>query len=70
MKEKKIVSAEEYQNAREKLLKEEAATTHLLPSLAASRRQLPMVYIRDPNGFKFDTVDGEKTLPDLYDGRK
>ncbi|KZN84283.1 hypothetical protein EN45_114030 [Penicillium chrysogenum] len=68
-KEKKIVSAE-YQQARTDLLHQEKEATQLLQSLAASRRELPMVKVSNPDQFKFDTPDGEKSLTDLFDNRK
>jgi hypothetical protein len=34
----------------------------LLQSLAASRRELPMVKVSNPDQFKFDTPDGEKSM--------
>ncbi|GFF30066.1 hypothetical protein IFM61606_10471 [Aspergillus udagawae] len=67
---KNIVSPEEYQAARSRLLQQEKAATHLLQELAVSRRQLPMVRIHEPARFQFDTPDGVKTLLDLFDGRK
>ncbi|KAJ6143945.1 hypothetical protein N7471_003398 [Penicillium samsonianum] len=67
---KKIVSAEEYQQARMDLLQQEKAATQLLQRLAASRRELPMVQVSNPDQFKFDTPDGEKSLGDLFDNRK
>ncbi|KAJ5166711.1 uncharacterized protein N7482_005492 [Penicillium canariense] len=69
-KERKVVGADEYQKARVDLLKQEKAATQLLQQLAASRRELPMVQVPNPTRFKFDTPAGEKTLVDLFDGRK
>ncbi|KAJ6031450.1 hypothetical protein N7540_002182 [Penicillium herquei] len=65
---KKIVSPEEYQQARTDLLKQEKEATQLLQRLAASRRELPMVEISNPDQFRFDTPKGEKSLVDLFDG--
>ncbi len=65
-----VVSATEWQTARAELLKKEKAATHLLADISASRRSLPMVKIDDPARFKFDTLDGEKTLPDLFASRR
>ncbi|KAK2467438.1 hypothetical protein APHAL10511_000673 [Amanita phalloides] len=65
-----VVSAEEWQKARSALLEREKAATHMLASIAASRRELPMVQIEIPTRFKFDTPEGEKSLPDLFGGRK
>jgi predicted dithiol-disulfide oxidoreductase (DUF899 family) len=66
---KKIVGADEYQQARAHLLKQEKEATQLLQRLAASRRELPMVQISNPDRFKFDTPEGEKSLVDIFDGR-
>jgi predicted dithiol-disulfide oxidoreductase (DUF899 family) len=65
-----VVSAEEWQKASAALLKEEKAATRLLASIASSRRELPMVQVENPTRFKFDTPGGEKSLPDLFEGRK
>ena len=63
----KIVPAEEWQQAREDLLKAEKEATRALDALAARRRRLPMV--RFGTGYAFDTPAGTKTLLDLFDGR-
>jgi predicted dithiol-disulfide oxidoreductase (DUF899 family) len=63
----KIVSAEEWQQARDDLLKAEKEATRALDALAARRRRLPMV--KFGNGYAFDTPAGPKTLADLFDGR-
>ncbi|KAK9242395.1 hypothetical protein V1506DRAFT_524595 [Lipomyces tetrasporus] len=65
-----IVSPAEWQKARAELLKQEKTATHLLADISTSRRALPMVRIDDPARFKFDTLDGEKSLVDLFDGRR
>ncbi|KAH8426345.1 uncharacterized protein LDX57_004088 [Aspergillus melleus] len=65
-----VVSPGEYEAARRELLKEEKAATQLLQRLATSRRQLPMVEVNEPARFKFDAMDGEKGLPDLFEDRK
>jgi predicted dithiol-disulfide oxidoreductase (DUF899 family) len=62
-----IVSAGEWQQARDELLTAEKEATRALDALAARRRRLPMV--RFDNGYAFDTPDGTKTLLDLFDGR-
>ncbi|KAI9928653.1 hypothetical protein ASPWEDRAFT_24640 [Aspergillus wentii DTO 134E9] len=65
-----IATPEEYQQARARLLEQEKAATRLLQDIAASRRKLPIVQVPNPTRFKFDTPAGEKSLPDLFDGRK
>ncbi|MBP0452965.1 DUF899 domain-containing protein [Kitasatospora sp. RG8] len=62
-----IVSAEEWQLAREELLKAEKELTRAQDALAARRRRLPMV--RFANDYAFDTPTGTKTLLDLFEGR-
>jgi len=62
-----IVSASEWQEARDELLKAEKEVTRAQDALAARRRRLPMV--RFDNGYVFDTPEGTKTLLDLFEGR-
>ena len=62
-----VVSAEQWQVARDALLVKEKALTRELDALAAERRRLPMVQI--DAGYVFDGPDGKVTLPDLFDGR-
>ncbi|RAH46133.1 DUF899-domain-containing protein [Aspergillus brunneoviolaceus CBS 621.78] len=65
-----IVSPEEFKAARAQLLQDEKAVTYLSQAVAAARRRLPMVKVDDPARFCFDTVHGEQSLLDLFDGRK
>jgi predicted dithiol-disulfide oxidoreductase (DUF899 family) len=67
MEKPKIVSAQEWQQERDELLKAEKEATRALDALAARRRRLPMV--RFDNGYVFDTPSGRRTLLDLFDGR-
>lgn len=62
-----IVSAEEWQRARDELLVAEKEATRALDALAARRRRLPMV--RFGNDYAFDTPTGTRTLLDLFEGR-
>ncbi|MBM0240280.1 DUF899 family protein [Micromonospora sp. ATA32] len=62
-----IVSAEEWQQAHDVLLKAEKEATRALDALAARRRRLPMVAFADR--YAFDSPTGPKTLLDLFDGR-
>jgi predicted dithiol-disulfide oxidoreductase (DUF899 family) len=62
-----VVPAEEWQEARDELLKAEKEATRALDALAARRRRLPMVKFR--NDYVFDTPTGQQTLLDLFDGR-
>jgi predicted dithiol-disulfide oxidoreductase (DUF899 family) len=68
MKTPKVVPPEEWQQARDELLKAEKEATRALDALAARRRRLPMV--RFTNGYVFDTPRGPKTLLDLFEGRE
>ncbi|MFC6021485.1 DUF899 domain-containing protein [Plantactinospora solaniradicis] len=68
MEKPRIVPAEEWQQAREDLLKAEKEATRALDALAARRRRLPMV--KFSNGYVFDTPTGPRTLLDLFEGRR
>ena len=63
-----VVSAEEWQRARDELLVAEKEATRALDALAARRRRLPMV--RFDSGYVFDTPTGARTLLDLFEGRE
>jgi predicted dithiol-disulfide oxidoreductase (DUF899 family) len=63
-----IVSIEEWQVARDDLLKAEKETTRTLDALAARRRRLPMV--KFDNGYVFDAPGGPTSLVDLFAGRR
>ena len=67
MEKPETVSAQEWQLARDELLKAEKEATRTLDALAARRRRLPMV--RFDNGYAFDTPTGTRTLLDLFEGR-
>jgi predicted dithiol-disulfide oxidoreductase (DUF899 family) len=62
-----IVSPEEYERARDELLRAEKEATHALDALAARRRRLPMV--RFPDHYTFDAPSGKRSLRELFDGR-
>ena len=62
-----VPAAEEWQQARDELLKAEKEATRALDAIAARRRRLPMV--KFDNAYVFDTPTGTKTLLDLFDGR-
>lgn len=64
----KIVPADEWQQARDELLKAEKEATRALDALAARRRRLPMV--KFDNSYEFASPAGPKTLADLFDGRE
>lgn len=64
----KIVSKEEWLAHRKKLLEEEKELTRHKDRVNALRRRLPMVKI--DKEYTFETVDGKKTLLDLFEGRR
>jgi predicted dithiol-disulfide oxidoreductase (DUF899 family) len=61
-----IVSAGDWQQARDALLNAEKEATRALDALAARRRRLPMVKF---GSYVFDTPAGPQTLADLFEGR-
>ena len=64
----KIVSAAEWQIARDRLLAKEKAHTRAGDALAAERRRLPMVEIS--KAYQFDSANGKATLLDLFEARR
>lgn len=62
-----IVSPDEWQQARDELLRAEKELTRAQDALAARRRRLPMV--KFGNDYAFDTPAGKKSLLELFDGR-
>lgn len=64
----RVVSAAEWQAARERLLAKEKELTRLHDRLAAERRRLPMVRIE--KAYVFDGPKGKATLLDLFEGRR
>jgi predicted dithiol-disulfide oxidoreductase (DUF899 family) len=62
-----IASREEYEAAREELLRREKEHTRLGDELAEQRRQLPWVPVEKE--YRFDTDEGPRTLGELFDGR-
>lgn len=64
----KVVSAQEWQVARDQLLEKEKEATAVLDALAAQRRRLPMVKFDE--GYLFEGPDGKASLLDLFDGRR
>jgi predicted dithiol-disulfide oxidoreductase (DUF899 family) len=67
MTEHKIASREEWQAAREELLRREKEHTRMGDHLARQRRELP--WLRVEKEYRFDTDDGTRTLAELFDGR-
>lgn len=63
-----IVSREEWLAARTELLAREKELTKAIDAVAADRRRLPMVAVREP--YVFHGPAGAATLLDLFDGRR
>jgi predicted dithiol-disulfide oxidoreductase (DUF899 family) len=63
----RIVSRAEWLTARRALLAREKEATHLRDSVNAERMALP--WVRVEQDYAFDTVDGCKSLSELFDGR-
>jgi predicted dithiol-disulfide oxidoreductase (DUF899 family) len=62
-----VVSREEWQAARAKLLEREKEHTRVEDELARERRELPWVAIE--KDYQFDAAGGTRTLAELFDGR-
>jgi predicted dithiol-disulfide oxidoreductase (DUF899 family) len=67
MAEHAIGTQEDWQAARDELLKEEKELTRRSDELAAKRRRLPWVPVE--TDYRFETEQGTKSLADLFDGR-
>jgi len=65
--EHRIGTQEEWQAEREELVDEEKELTRRGDELANKRRELPWVPVE--KDYRFETVDGTKSLADLFDGR-
>jgi predicted dithiol-disulfide oxidoreductase (DUF899 family) len=63
-----VVSREEWQAARDRLLAKEKEATRQRDALAAERRRLPAVEIE--KDYVFEGPDGEARLVDLFEGRR
>src|SRR5512132_3728558 len=63
----KIATQEEWQAAREELLKDEKELTRRSDELARKRRELPWVPVE--KDYSFETEAGTKSLAELFDGR-
>lgn len=62
-----IVSRDEWLVARKELLAREKELTRLRDALNAKRRALPWVKVE--KAYAFDTLEGRRTLAELFDGR-
>src|SRR5215471_11874644 len=63
----KIGTREEWLAARLELLEAEKALTRRSDELARRRRELP--WVRIDKDYRFDTDEGQASLPDLFQGR-
>src|SRR3954471_1749321 len=63
----KVGTREEWQAARNELLERENAHADESEELARQRRELPWVPVEKE--YTFETEQGQKTLPELFDGR-
>jgi predicted dithiol-disulfide oxidoreductase (DUF899 family) len=64
----KIVSQEEWEIERRKLLEHEKELTRQYDRVNAERRRLPMVKV--DKEYKFDGPKGQQSLTDLFEGRR
>jgi predicted dithiol-disulfide oxidoreductase (DUF899 family) len=63
----KVVSSDEWIEARKQLLIKEKEFTHLRDQLSEERRAMPWEAIK--KAYVFEGPDGRQTLPELFDGR-
>jgi predicted dithiol-disulfide oxidoreductase (DUF899 family) len=68
MKTPPIVTAQEWEAARERLLAKEKEMTRARDALAAERRRMPWLPV--DKEYTFDGPEGQVTLPDLFAGRR
>src|SRR5918999_304517 len=68
MKTPPIVSPEEWQAARDKLLVKEKELTRARDGLAAERRRMPWMAVE--KDYRFEGPDGPASLADLFEGRR
>jgi predicted dithiol-disulfide oxidoreductase (DUF899 family) len=67
MTQHKVATREEWLEARNELLERENEHAQRSEELARERRELPWVPVEKE--YTFDTEEGTKTLPELFDGR-
>src|ERR1700759_4876176 len=68
MKTPEIVTAEQWQEARQRLLVQEKEVTRARDAMAAARRRMPWVPV--DKAYTFEGPDGSLTLLDLFQGRR
>ncbi len=64
----RVVSSDEWAAGRRTLLAHEKELTRLRDQVARERRALP--WVRIDKNYTFDTREGQRTLADLFDGRR
>lgn len=64
----RVVSAEQWLAERQQLLARERELTHLRDQIARERRALP--WVRVDKVYTFDTPAGNRTLAELFEGRR
>src|ERR1700753_2266208 len=67
MKTPEIVTAEQWQEARQRLLVQEKEVTRARDGMAAARRRMPWMPV--DKAYTFEGPDGPLSLLDLFDGR-
>jgi len=67
MTDHQVVSHQQWQAARDELLRREKEHTRTGDELARQRRELPWVTVEKE--YRFDTDEGTRTLAELFDGR-
>jgi predicted dithiol-disulfide oxidoreductase (DUF899 family) len=67
MTDHKVGTREDWQTARNELLQREKEHTRMGDELARQRRELPWVPVEKE--YRFETEEGTKTLPELFEGR-
>ena len=65
-----IVSAQEWEAARQQLLVKEKALTRSRDALAAERRRMPWLAVDKEKKYQFDGPKGKASLLDLFEGRR
>jgi predicted dithiol-disulfide oxidoreductase (DUF899 family) len=68
MKTPPIVSAQEWEAARQQLLVKEKKLTRARDALAAERRRMPWLAVK--KNYKFDGPNGKVSLLELFEGRR
>ncbi len=63
-----VVSSDEWEQARQEMLKKEKTFTHVRDDLAAQRRRMPWMKVE--KDYVFESPDGRVDLADLFDGRR